>query len=266
VQILGIDGVPEAGDRLLVMMDERQGRDIAHRRQQLKREQDFRQIRLLTLDEISRQIQEGSVKELNIIVKADVDGSAQALSDALQKLSNKDVAVKVVRRAVGPITESDILLASASRAIIIGFHVRPTIKAKELAEEEQVDIRLYKVIYDAIDDVNKALEGLLEPEEKEQTLGLVQVREIFKVSRLGVIAGCYVLDGKITRNANVRLIRNDVEIYEGKLASLKRFKEDTREVVAGYECGLMIENFNDIKVGDHIEAFEVVQEKRTLQT
>jgi translation initiation factor IF-2 len=266
VQILGIDGVPEAGDRLLVMIDERQGREIAHRRQQLKREQDFRQIRLLTLDEISRQIQEGSVKELNIIVKADVDGSAQALSDSLQKLSNKDVAVKVVRRAVGPITESDILLASASRAIIIGFHVRPTMKAKELAEEEQVDVRLYKVIYDAIDDVNKALEGLLEPEEREQTLGLLEVREIFKVSRLGVIAGCYVLDGKITRNAKVKLIRNDVEIYEGKLTSLKRFKEDTREVAAGYECGLMIENYNDIKVGDQIEAFEVVKEKRTMPT
>ena len=266
VQILGIDGVPEAGDRLLVMIDERQGREIAHRRQQLKREQDFRQIRLLTLDEISRQIQEGSVKELNIIVKADVDGSAQALSDSLQKLSNKDVAVKVVRRAVGPITESDILLASASRAIIIGFHVRPTLKAKELAEEEQVDVRLYKVIYDAIDDVNKALEGLLEPEEREQTLGLLQVREIFKVSRLGVIAGCYVLDGKITRNSKVKLIRNDVEIYEGKLTSLKRFKEDTREVAAGYECGLMIENYNDIKVGDQVEAFEVVIEKRTMPT
>jgi translation initiation factor IF-2 len=266
VQILGIDGVPEAGDRLLVMADERQGRDIAQRRQQLKREQDFRQIKHVTLDEISRQIQEGAVKELNIIVKADVDGSAQALSDSLQKLSNRDVAVKVVRRAVGPITESDILLASASHAIIIGFHVRPTLKAKEIADEEQVDVRLYKVIYDAINDVNKALEGLLEPEEREQVLGLVEVRETFKVSRLGVIAGCYVLDGKITRNSRVRLIRNDVEIYEGRLSSLKRFKEDTREVVAGYECGLMIENFNDIKVGDHIEAFELVQEKRTLQT
>jgi translation initiation factor IF-2 len=266
VQILGMDGVPEAGDRLLVMVDERQGREIAQRRQQLKREQDFRQIRLLTLDEISRQIQEGTVKELNIIVKADVDGSAQALSDSLQKLSNKDVAVKVVRRAVGPITESDILLASASRAIIIGFHVRPTIKAKVLAEEEQIDVRLYKVIYNAIDEVNKALEGLLEPEEKEKTLGLVEVRELFKVSRLGVIAGCYVLDGKVTRNSQVRLIRNDVEIYEGKLSSLKRFKEDTREVAAGYECGLMIENFNDLKVGDQIEAFELVKEKRTMQT
>jgi translation initiation factor IF-2 len=266
VQILGIDGVPEAGDKFIVMPDEKQGRDIAQRRQQLKREQDFRKIRLLTLDEISRQIQEGTVKELNVIVKADVDGSAQALSDSLQKITHKDVAVKVVRRAVGPITESDVMLASASHAIIIGFHVRPTMKAKELAEEEKVDIRLYKVIYDAIDDVNKALEGLLEPEEKEQTLGILEVREVFKVSRLGTIAGCYVLDGKITRNSRVRLIRNDVEIFEGRLTSLKRFKDDVREVAAGYECGVMIENYNDIKVGDHIESFELVKQKRTLQT
>lgn len=265
VQIQGIDGVPEAGDKLIVMPDERQGREIALRRQQLKREQDFRQIRLITLDEISRQIKEGTVKELNIIVKADVDGSAQALSDALQKVSSKDVAVKVVRRAVGPISESDVMLASASRAIIIGFHVRPTIKAKELAESESVDIRLYKVIYDAIDDIKKALEGLLEPEEREEAVGTVEVREIFKVSRLGTIAGCYVLQGKINRNSLVKLIRNDVEIYEGRLTSLKRFKDDVKEVNAGYECGLMIENFNDIKPGDIVEAYEVIREKRTLE-
>ncbi len=264
VQVLGIDGVPEAGDKLIVMPDEKSAREIAQHRQQLKREQDFRQVRLLTLDEISRQIQEGEVKELNILVKADVDGSAQALTDALLKLTNQDVSVKVIRRAVGPISETDVMLAAASQAIIIGFHVRPTLKAKELAERENVDIRLYKVIYDAIDDVKKALEGLLEPEEREQVLGLAEVREVFKISRIGTVAGCYVLNGKITRNARVRLIRNDVEIYDGKLASLKRFKEDVREVVAGYECGLMIENYNDIKVGDQIEAYEVVQEKRTL--
>ena len=181
-------------------------------------------------------------------------------------MAHEDVAVKVVRRAVGPISESDIMLATASNAIIIGFHVRPTIKAKKLAEKEQVDIRLYKVIYDAIDEVKKALEGLLEPEEREEAVGQVEIREIFKVSRLGTIAGCYVLSGKITRNSNIRLIRNDVEIYEGKLASLKRFKEDTREVSSGYECGLMVENYNDIKVGDIIEVFEVVQEKRTLES
>jgi translation initiation factor IF-2 len=265
VQVLGIDGVPEAGDKFIVMSDEQQGREIAQRRQQLKREQDIRQIHLLTLDEISRQIKEGSVQELNVLVKADVDGSAQALSDSLQKITHKDVAVKVVRRAVGPITESDVMLAAASRAIIIGFHVRPTIKAKNLAEEENVDIRLYKVIYDAIEEINKALEGLLAPEEKEKAQGLLEVREVFKVSRLGTIAGCYVLEGKINRNSLVRLVRNDVDIYEGKLASLKRFKDDVREVIAGYECGVMIENYNDIKIGDNIEAYEVVKEKRTLQ-
>jgi len=265
VQVLGMDGVPEAGDKFIVMPDEKQGREIAQRRQQLKREQDMRQIRLLTLDEISRQIKEGSVQELNVIVKADVDGSAQALSDSLQKITHKDVAVKVVRRAVGPITESDVMLAAASRAIVIGFHVRPTIKAKNLAEDLNVDIRLYKVIYDAIEEVNKALEGLLAPEEKEQSLGLLEVREVFKVSRLGTIAGCYVLQGKISRNSLVRLVRNDVDIYEGKLTSLKRFKDDVREVIAGYECGVMIENYNDIKIGDNIEAFEVIKEKRTLQ-
>ncbi len=266
VQVLGTDGVPEAGDKIIVMRDEKTAREIAQRRQQLKREQDFRQIKFLTLDEISRQIAEGQVKELNILVKADVDGSAQALTDSLLKISNSDVAVKVVRRAVGPITESDVMLAAASQAIIIGFHVRPTLKAKDLAEQEKVDIRLYKVIYDAIDDVKKALEGLLEPEEREQILGLTEVREVFKISRMGTVAGCYVLNGKINRNARIRLIRNDVEIYEGRLSSLKRFKDDVREVVSGYECGLMIENYNDIKVGDQIEAFEVVQEKRYLES
>lgn len=266
VQVLGIDGVPEAGDKLIWMRDEKSAREIAQQRQQLKREQDFRQFRFLTLDEISRQIAEGKVKELNVIVKADVDGSTQALTDSLLKLSNQDVAVKVVRRAVGPVSESDVMLASASQAIIIGFHVRPTISAKELAEQEKVDIRQYKVIYDAIDDVKKALEGLLEPEEREQILGLAEVREVFKISRLGSVAGCYILNGKITRNLKVRLIRNDVEIYEGKLASLKRFKDDVREVVSGYECGLMIDGYNDIKVGDQIEAFEIVHEKRTLET
>ncbi|NOX38525.1 MAG: translation initiation factor IF-2 [Calditrichaeota bacterium] len=264
VQVLGIDGVPEAGDRFVVMEDEKKVKEIAQRRQQLKREQDFRKTRTMTLDEFSRQIREGAVKKLNIMVKADVDGSAQALADALLQLSQDEVAVEVIRRAVGPISESDVLLAAASNAIIIGFHVRPTPKAKELAEQEHVDIRLYKVIYDAIEDVKKALEGMLEPEEREILLGTAEVRETFKISRLGTVAGCYVLNGKITRNSNVRLIRNDVEIYDGKLASLKRFKEDVREVQAGYECGMMLENFNDIKVGDIIEAYEIVKEARTL--
>lgn len=263
-QVLGIDEVPEAGDRFIVMKDEKTVREIASRRRQLKREQDFRKIRLLTLDEISQQIKTGQVKELKLLVKADVDGSAQALVDSLSRLSNQDVEVLLIRRAIGPITESDVMLAAASGAIIIGFHVRPTVKAKTLAEREHVDIRLYKIIYDAIDDVKKALEGMLEPVEKEVSQGILEVREIFKVSRVGTIAGCYVMEGKITRNSRIRLIRNDVEIYEGRIASLKRFKEDAKEVQSGYECGVMIENFNDIKVGDNIEAFEIVKEARTL--
>lgn len=265
-QVLGIDEVPEAGDRFIVMKDEKTVREIASRRRQLKREQDFRKIRLLTLDQISQQIKTGQVKELKLLVKADVDGSAQALVDSLSRLSNQDVEVMIIRRAIGPITESDIMLAAASEAIIIGFHVRPTVKAKTLAEHEHVDIRLYKIIYDAINDVKKALEGMLEPVEKEVSQGILEVRETFKISRMGTIAGCYVMEGKISRNAFVRLIRNDVEIYEGKLSSLKRFKEDVKEVQSGYECGVMIENFNDIKVGDNIEAFEIVKEARTLPT
>lgn len=264
VQILGIENVPEAGDRFIVMKDEKTVREIATRRQQLKREQDFRKVRLMTLDEISEQIKTGQVKELRLLVKADVDGSAQALVDSLLRLSNQDVEVEIIRRAIGPITESDVMLAAASHAIIIGFHVRPTINAKKLAEREHVDIRLYKIIYDAIEDVKKALEGMLEPVEREVTQGLLEVRDTFKISRVGTVAGCYVLDGKINRNSRVRVVRNDVDIYEGKIASLKRFKDDVKEVQTGYECGVMIENFNDIKPGDHIEAFEIVKEARTL--
>ncbi len=265
VQVLGIDGVPEAGDRFIVLNDEKKAREIAQRRQQIHREQMYHQKKGLTLDEFSRRMKEGEAKELKILVKADVDGSAQALADALTQLSVDEVKVDVIRRAVGPITETDVLFASASESIIIGFHVRPTAKAKELAEREHVDIRLYRVIYEAIDDVKKALEGMLEPVEREVVLGTAEVRQVFKISRVGTVAGCYVLNGKIVRNARVRLIRNDVEIYEGRLSSLKRFKEDVREVAAGYECGLTIENYNDIKVGDIIEAFEIVQESKTLE-
>ncbi|MFQ5585189.1 MAG: translation initiation factor IF-2, partial [Calditrichia bacterium] len=230
----------------------------------LQREQDFHKVKLLTLDDVSRQIKAGTVKELRLLIKADVDGSAQALVDSLQRLSTGDIDIHVIRRALGPITESDVMLAAASNAVIIGFHVRPSFQAKELAEREHVDIRLYKIIYDVIADIEKVLEGMLEPIQKEVVQGTVEVRETFKISRMGTVAGCYVLDGKITRNSRVRLIRNDVEVYDGKLASLKRFKEDVKEVLSGFECGLMIENFNDIKVGDIIEAYEVVQEAQTL--
>ena len=265
VQVLGIDGVPEAGDRFIVLNDEKKAREIATRRQQIRREQMYHQKRSLSLDEFSRRIKEGEVKELKILVKADVDGSAQALADALSQLSVDEVKVEVIRRAVGPITETDVLFASASESIIIGFHVRPTAKAKELAERENVDIHIYRVIYEAIEDVKKALEGMLEPEEREVVLGTAEVREVFKISRVGTVAGCYVLNGKIVRNANIRLIRNDVEIYEGRISSLKRFKEDVKEVAAGYECGLTIENYNDIKVGDVIEAYEIVKEAKSLE-
>ncbi len=265
VMILGIDGVPEAGDRFLVMADEKAAREVALQRRQIKREQDFRKVHLMTLDDISRKISEGTVQEIRILVKADVDGSAQALADSLLQISNDQVDVQIIRRAVGPITESDVMLAAASEAIIIGFHVRASLKAKELAEKEKVDIRLYKVIYDAIDEVKSALEGMLQPVEREVVIGTVEVRETFKVSRLGTVAGCMVLSGKITRNSRVRLVRNDVEIYDGKLSSLKRFKDDAKEVQSGYECGLMIENFNDLKIGDIVEAYEVVKEAQVLK-
>jgi translation initiation factor IF-2 len=219
---------------------------------------------LRTLDQISENIKIGGVQELRVIVKADVDGSSEALSDALLKLATKEVTVLVIRKAVGTITESDVLLAAASDAIIIGFHVRPNIKAKELAVKEKIEIRNYKVVYDAINDVKMALEGLLGTEQHEQVIGTIEVREIFKISRLGTIAGCQVKSGKINRNARVKLIRNDEEVYDGAIASLKRFKDDVREVTSGFECGIQIQDYNDIKVGDIIEAYEIVEKKRTL--
>jgi translation initiation factor IF-2 len=266
VQVLGFDGLPQAGDKFLVMSDEHTVKEISARRQRIKREQDFRQIKLRTLDQISENIKLGGVKELRIIVKADVDGSAEALSDSLLKLSTKEVSVQVIRKGVGPISESDVLLAAASDAVIIGFHIRPNLKAKELAIQEDIEIRNYKVVYDAINDVKMALEGLLGTEQTEEILGLVEIRETFKISRLGTIAGCYVKSGKITRNARVRIIREDVEIYDGVLTSLKRFKEDAKEVASGFECGLQIQNYNDIKIGDILEAYEFVEKKRTLDS
>ncbi len=264
VQVLGFDGLPQAGDSFIAMSDEQTVKEISSQRQRIKREQDFRQVKLRTLDQISESIKSGGVKELPIIVKADVDGSAEALADSLLKLSKKEVAVDVIRKAVGPISESDVLLAAASNAIIIGFHVRPNIKAKELAQQEDIEIRNYRVVYDAINDVRLALEGMLETEKREEVTGLVEIREIFKISRLGTIAGCHVKSGKINRNSRIRLIRDDVNIYEGLLTSLKRFKDDVKEVAAGFECGLQIQNYNDLKNGDMIEAFEIVEHKRTL--
>jgi len=262
--VLGFEGVPQAGDRFVVMKDEKAARELSLKRQQLRREQEVKQVKMLTLQQLSEQIAQGEVHDLPVIIKADVDGSAEAISDALINLNTDEVKINVVRKAVGPITESDVLLASASGAVIIGFNVRANLKAKELAEKENVDIRTYRVIYDIINDITMAMEGLLKPTFEENVLGQAEVRETFKISRIGTVAGCYVINGKIPRNAKVRVVRDDTEIYDGKIASLKRFKEDVREVASGFECGIQIENFNDLKVGDIIEAYELVEVKRKL--
>jgi translation initiation factor IF-2 len=265
VQVIGFDGIPQAGDDFVGIDDERQAREISLKRQQLKREQDFRQNRRLTLDDISQQIKAGQVRDLPVIVKADVDGSAEALSDSLMKLSTSEVKVQVIYKGVGGISESDVLLAMASSAVIIGFHVRPNLKARQLAQQEDVDIRIYNIIYDAINDVKKALEGLLAPTVSEEVLATVDVRDVFKISHIGTIAGCHVRDGKIVRNNRVRLVRDGIEIFDGSISSLKRFKDDVKEVEQGYECGLSLENFNDIKNGDIIEAYKKVETKRKLE-
>jgi translation initiation factor IF-2 len=264
VQLTGFDGIPQAGDDLIVLQEEREARAISIKRQQLKREQDFRQTRRVTLDDISLQIKEGQVRDLPVIVKTDVDGSAEALSDSLMKLSTEEVVVRVIHKGVGGISESDVLLALASNAIIIGFHVRPNLKARQLAQQENLDIRLYNIIYDAINDVKNALEGLLAPTISEEITATVEVRDIFKISKIGTIAGCHVKEGKITRNSHVRLVRDGVEVYDGTLASLKRFKDDAREVEQGFECGLGLDNFNDLKAGDIVEAYRKVETKRKL--
>lgn len=263
--VLGFDGAPEVGDQFVVMDEEREAREIAQKRQQIYREQALRQKKHITLDEIGRRLALGDFQELNLIVKADVGGSVEALSDSLLKLSTEEVAVNIIHSGVGAITESDVMLASASDAVIIGFQVRPSPSARAVAEREEIDIRMYSIIYDAIEDVRDALEGLLSPEETEKITGGAEVRETFKVPRMGTVAGCYVTEGKIRRNDKIRLIRDGIVIYAGGLSSLKRFKDDVREVVNGYECGIGMENYNDIKVGDLFEAFEIVETKRKLE-
>ena len=264
VSILGLDGAPNAGDQFHVFEDERDARAIATRRMQLQREQGIRTHKHITLDEIGRRLAIGDFKELNIIVKGDVDGSVEALTDSLLKLTTEQIKVNVIHKAVGPIAESDVLLASASNAIIVGFQVRPTPGARKLAETEEIDIRLYSIIYDAIEQIKQAMEGLLAPKEVEKITGTAEVRETFKISKVGTVAGCYVLDGKIERKHKVRLIRDGIVVYTGDLDTLKRFKDEVKEVSHGYECGLSIKNFNDIKVGDHVEAFTIEEVKRTL--
>jgi translation initiation factor IF-2 len=266
IQVTGFSGIPQAGDSFIVLKSEKDTKDISTKRQQLKREQEHRYFRHMTLDEISQQIKKGVVKELSLIIKADVGGSVEAINDALSKLSTDEVTVNIVLKGVGAISESDVLLASASNAIILGFQVRPTVKAREIAKKEKVDIRLYKVIYDAISHIHDALEGLLDPDFEEENLGAVEVRETFKVPKMGTIAGCYVINGKITRNDLIRLYREDKLIFEGHIDSLKRFKDDVKEVVSGFECGIGLENYNDIKIGDIIESYKMNEVKRTLAT
>ncbi len=264
VQILGFDNMPQAGDTFVCLDSEVLAREIAKKRQQLKREQDFRTIKFITLDDISNQIKKGKQVDLKVIIKADVDGSVEAIADSLLKLSTPEAKISVVHKAVGQITESDILLAEASNAIVIGFNVRPNLNARKLAEQNKIDIRLHNVIYNVIDEVKKALEGLLEPDKKEEITAIVEIKSVFKIPKVGNVAGCYVQEGKISRNNKIRLIRDGLVIYEGNILSLKRLKDDVKEVDAKYECGIAIENFNDIKVGDIIEAYKIVETKKTL--
>jgi translation initiation factor IF-2 len=264
VKVLGLSGAPQAGDKFNVMKDEREAREIANKRLQLQREQGIRTHKHITLDEIGRRLAIGDFKELNVIVKGDVDGSIEALADSLLKLSTEKVAVNIIHKSVGAISESDVLLASASNAIIIGFQVRPSTSARKLAEVEEIDIRLYSIIYDAINEIKAAMEGMLAPEFEEKIVCNIEVREVFKITRVGTIAGCYVLDGKVTRNTKVRVIRDGIVIHTGSLGSLKRFKDDVKEVAAGYECGLDIEGLNDIVVGDIIEGYDMIEIKAKL--
>ena len=265
VSVLGLDGAPQAGDKFNVFEDEREAKAIATKRTQLQREQSVRTQRHITLDEIGRRIALGDFKELNIILKGDVDGSVEALTDSLLKLSTEEIQVNIIHKAVGPITESDVLLASASDAIIIGFNVRPMGNARQIADKEEIDIRTYSIIYDAINDVKDAMEGMLSPEMKEEITGTAEIRETFKISKVGKIAGCMVLTGKIFRSSNIRLIREGVVVYTGELASLKRFKDDVKEVSKGYDCGIQIKNYNDIYENDVIEAFQEVAVKKKLK-
>ncbi|MBW6496750.1 MAG: translation initiation factor IF-2 [Bacteroidales bacterium] len=264
VLILGLDGAPQAGDTFHVMENESDAKTVTNKRHQIYREQGLRTQKHITLDEIGRRIAIGDFKELNIIVKGDVDGSVEALADSLLKLTTEEVQVNIIHKAVGPITEGDVLLASASNAVIIGFQVRPSMAARKLAENEQIDIRLYSVIYNAINEIKSAIEGMLSPEIEEKIVANLEVRDVFKITKVGTVAGCMVLDGKIHRNSTIRLIRDGIVAYTGNLGSLKRFKDDVKEVSAGYECGLNIDRFNDLKVGDIIEAFEVIEIARKL--
>ncbi|MCY1227470.1 Translation initiation factor IF-2 [compost metagenome] len=265
ISVLGLDGAATAGDKFNVFEDEKEAKQIAAKRTQLMREQSVRTQRHITLAEIGRRIALGQFKELNIILKGDVDGSVEALSDSFSKLSTEEIQINIIHKGVGAITETDVMLASASDAIIIGFNVRPAGNAKQLADKEEIDIRNYSIIYDAIDDLKDAMEGMLSPEMKEEITGTAEIRETFKISKVGTIAGCMVTDGKIFRSSRIRLIREGVVIYTGELATLKRFKDDVKEVAKGYDCGIQIKGYNDIEQYDIIEAFQEVAVKKKLK-
>ena len=264
VLILGLNGAPQAGDKFNVMENEREAKEIATKRGQLQREQGMRTQKHITLDEIGRRIAIGNFQELNLIVKGDVDGSVEALSDSLIKLSNPEIQVNIIHKGVGQISESDIMLATASDAIVIGFQVRPSLGARRLAEKEEIDIRLYSIIYDAINEIKSAMEGMLSPEIKEEITATLEILEVFKITKVGTVAGCMVKEGKIKRDSRVRIIREGIVIYTGELGSLKRFKDDVKEVTSGLECGLNIKNFNDLKPGDIVEAYETTEIKKKL--
>jgi translation initiation factor IF-2 len=264
VQVLGLDGAPQAGDKFVVYETEREAREIAASRSQLLREQSMRTKKHITLDEIGRRLAIGSFKELNVIVKGDVDGSVEALSDSLLKLSTSEVQVNILSKGVGAISESDVLLASASDAIIIGFQVRPSANARKLAEQEQIDIRLYSIIYNAINELKDAMEGMLAPTVQEVIVANVEVREVYRITKVGTIAGCMVTDGTITRNTKIRVVRDGIVVHSGDILALKRYKDDVSEVRTGFECGISIKNFNDMEVGDIIEGYDEKEVKRTL--
>ncbi len=264
VSVLGFEDLPQSGDEFTIMLSDKEAREIAQKRQIIRREHEFRRSTRVKLDSIARQIKEGLMKELSVIIKADTDGSIQALADGLMKIHNEEVKVQIIHQGVGQITETDVLLAAASDAIIIGFRVRPNVNAKKLAEKEDLDVRFYSVIYHVIEDIEQALEGMLSPELHEESIGSLEIRQVFKVPKIGNVGGCYMLEGKVFRDSKVRLLREGVQIYDGELDSLKRFKDDVKEVDAGYECGLNLKGYSDIKVGDIVEAYRIVEKKRKL--
>jgi translation initiation factor IF-2 len=262
--VLGLSGAPQAGDKVNVLSSDREAREIANKREQIMREQSLRVRKHITLEEIGRRKAIGTFKELNVIVKGDVDGSVEALSDSLLKLSTDEVQVRIIHKAVGQVSESDILLASTADAVIVAFQVRPSVNARRLAEQEQIEVRTYSIIYQAIDDVRAAMEGLLAPTVEEINTANIEVRDVFKITKVGTVAGCYVLDGKVLRANKIRVIRDFIVIHEGEISALKRFKDDVAEVKFGYECGLSIKNYHDLEIGDMIECYELKEVKRTL--